>query len=172
MKKVYLMAICLFISITCIQAQKVTGSLNFLKEVEKLHFQFEHKQPMTEKEDEEKEYVQNVFLKDFNAETVGKGLSLEGGYFPDAEYIATVKTLWLEPGYIAGPFTKPAEVTVEIVITKSGSSKELSRILVKQAKGSLSDVTHTYATEARRIASSYGEAGEKLGKKVAKALKK
>jgi hypothetical protein len=182
-----------------VSAQKVTeGSLAFLKGVEELHFNFVYKGMMVKKQTEQeyvseqvreknkdnkgegdewktawettdREYIQEVFLQNFNEEIAGMGP--EGGDFPNAGYEATVKTLWLDPGYMAGPLTKISTVTIEVTITKKGSSKVLAKILVKKAKGSFYDMANTYSTDARRIGSSYGEAGEKLGEAVAKVLK-
>lgn len=200
MKTTGLMAICLFVLMNGAQAQKVTGgSLNFLKEVQELHFKFEYKAMMVKKQTEQqyvaekvkeknkdkkgegdewktawettdREHIQETFLTDFNAELTAMGL--EGGDFPDADYVATVKTVWLDPGYMAGPMTKPSIVTVEIVFTKRTSSQVVAKVSISKAKGSLYDFGNTYGSDASRIGSAYGEAGEKLGKVIAKILKK
>jgi hypothetical protein len=200
MRKKLLAAICLCVSMNMLNAQKVTeGSLAFLKEVEELHFNFVYKGMMVKKQTEQqyvaeqvreknkdkkgegdewktawettdREYLQEVFLQNFNEEI--KGLGPEGGDFPNAEYVATVKTIWLDPGYMAGPMTKASTVTIEVTFTKKGSTKVLAKVLIKKAKGSYYDMANTYSTDARRIGSSYGEAGEKLGEAVAKVFKK
>jgi hypothetical protein len=199
MRKITLMAICLIVFMSIVSAQKVTeGSLAFLKGVDELHFDFVYKGMMIKKQTEQqyvaeqvreknsdkkgegdewktawettdREYIQEVLIEDFNKELAGIGP--EGGYFPDAAYVATVKTIWLDPGYMAGPMTKISTVTVEVTFTKKGSTKVLAKVLIKKAKGNYYDMANTYSTDARRIGSSYGEAGEKLGEAVVKALK-
>jgi hypothetical protein len=200
MKKMTLLAISLLVSMSMVNAQKVTeGSLAFMKGIEELHFNFVYKGMMIKKQTEQqyvaeqvreknkdkkgegdewktawettdREYIQEVFLQNFNEQLAGIGP--EGGDFPNAQYEATVKTVWLDPGYMAGPMTKPSIVTVEVTITKKGSNKVLAKVLINKAKGSLYDMANTYSTDARRIGSSYGEAGEKLGEAVTKSLKK
>ncbi|MDR1878623.1 MAG: hypothetical protein LBQ64_03545 [Bacteroidales bacterium] len=198
MKKVYLIAAGIVLS-SSVYAQKVEGSLDFLKEVEELNIQFEYKGMMIKKQTEQqyvaeqvkeknkdqkgkgdewksawetsdRDYIQEVFLKDFNAEVAGMGI--DGGDYPNSLYTATVRTVWLDPGYMAGPMTKPSVVTVEIVFTKQGSNKPIAKVRISKAKGSLYDFGNTYGSDARRIGSSYGEAGEKLGKVTAKILQK
>ncbi|MDR2410244.1 MAG: hypothetical protein LBE13_19335 [Bacteroidales bacterium] len=200
MRKKLFVAICLFVSMSIVSAQKVTeGSLAFLKGVEELHFNFDYKGMMIKKQTEkqyvaeqvreknkdkkgegdewktswettDREYIQEIFLQDFNKEITGIGP--EGGDFPNANYVATVKTIWLDPGYMAGPMTKISTVTVEVTITKTGSTKVLAKVLIKKAKGNYYDMANTYSTDARRIGSSYGEAGERLGKVIAKTINK
>jgi hypothetical protein len=200
MRKKLLLAISLFVMMSLVSAQKVTeGSLAFLKGVEELHFNFDYKGMMIKKQTEQeyvaeqvreknedekgkgdewkiewettdREYIQEVFIEDFNKEIAGMGL--EGGNFPNADYVATVKTVWLDPGYMAGPMTKASTVTVEVILTKKGSTKALAKVFIKNARGSYSDMANTYSTDARRIGSSYGEAGEKLGEAIAKVLNK
>jgi len=199
MRKLAVLAISLFVSASFAKAQKVEGTLGFLKGKKELHIVFNYKGMMVKKQTEQqyvaenvqkknkekkgkgdewrtewetksREHIQSVFIKDFNKETTAYGF--EGGNFPDAEYVATVKTIWLDPGYMAGPMTKPSIVTVEVVFTKKGSSAVLAKVTIKKAKGSIYDVGNTFGSDAHRIGSSYGEAGEKLGEAIAKVLKK
>jgi hypothetical protein len=200
MKRILLVAICLIVAMNISEAQKVTeGSLAFLKGVEELHFDFTYNGMMVKKQTEQeyvaeqvqeknkdkkgegdewktawettdREYIQDVFIENFNKEIAGMGV--EGGYFPDAEYVATIKTTWLDPGYMAGPMTKVSSVSVEVTFTKKTSAKTLAKVVITKAKGSFYDVGNTFSTDARRIGSSYGEAGETLGEAIAKVIGK
>jgi hypothetical protein len=201
MKKITLTAISLFISMTTmgiVSAQKVTeGSLAFLKGVDELHFNFVYKGMMIKKQTEqqyiaeqvqkknqeeegkgdewkiawettEREYIQEVFIEDFNKEIAGIGP--EGGNFPNAAYVATIETIELDPGDMGSPI-KPSFVTVEITLTRKGSTKVLAKILISKAKGSLSNTVDTFSTDILLIGSSYGEAGGKLGEVIVKSFK-
>ena len=198
MKKLVMMAVSLFVCVSVIKAQKVEGNLDFLKKANELHVKFDYKGAMiknqteqqyiaenvksknkekkgkgdewkTEWETTTKDLIHEVFVKDLNKELAGKGI--EAGDFPDAEYVATVKVISLDPGYMAGPLTKPSIVTVEVTFTKKGSPKVLAKVTIKKAKGSAYDFGNTYGSDGRRIGSSYCEAGEKLGKTIKKVLK-
>ena len=199
MKKLVLLAVCLCVSVGFVKAQKVEGTLSFLKQCEELNVVFDYKGMMIKKQTEKeyvaekvkeknkekkgqgdewktewetttRDFIQSAFLKDFNAEFAGMGL--EAGEFPEAEYVATVKTTWLDPGFMAGPMSKPSSVSVEVVFKKKNSSTVLAKVTINKAKGSLYDFGNLYAGDERRIGSSYGEAAQDLGKLVAKTLKK
>ena len=199
MRKLSLLAVCLFVSASVAKAQKVEGTLDFLGGCNELHFVFEYNGMMVKKQTEQqyvaetvkeknkekkgkgnewktewetttREYIQSVFVKDFNQEI--SEMKFYGGEYPNAKYIATVKTIWLDPGYMAGPMTKPSIVTIVVTFTKTGSSATLATVTIKKAKGSIYDFGNTFGTDAHRIGSSYGEAGELLGKAVKKVLKK
>ena len=174
MRKVVVFALCVVFFIGFTQAQKVTeGSLDFLKNVTELDFVFDYKKTtMSSKTDKDKEHVQGVFLRDLNKEVGGKGYDFEAGYFPESEYVAKVITVKLDPGYMAGPMTKVSSVRVEIVITNRKTSKVVAKVYIKKANGSMYDFANTFGKETNRIGSSYGEAGEQLGKAFFKIIKK
>jgi len=174
MRKIVVFAACVVFFMGFIQAQKVTeGSLAFIKNVTELDFEFDYKKTaMSSKTDKDKEHVQGVFLRDLNKEVGGKGYDFEAGYFPESEYVAKVTTLKLNPGYMAGPMTKPSSVRMEIVVTERKTSKVVAKVYIKKAKGSIYDLVNTFGPETNRIGSSYGEAGEKFGKAICKIFKK
>ena len=199
MKKLVLLTVCLCLSVSFIKAQKVEGTLSFLKQSEELNVVFEYKGMMikkqTEKEyvstkvkemnkDEEglgdnwktewettyKDFIKSMFLEYFNAEFAGMGL--EAGEFETAQYTATVKTIWFDPGFATEKKISPSIVSVDVIFTQKNSSTMLAKVSIKQAKGNVSDVGNSLGSEERRIGSSYAAVGEQLGKLVAKILKK
>jgi len=174
MKKLFTIAACVLFFVGSAHGQKVTeGSLTFLKDVKKLDFVFDYqKSEMSKKTDKDKKYVGDVFTRDLNKEVKDKGFDFEAGSFPSSEYVAKVITIKLKPGYMAGPMTQPSKVTVEVVITNRKTSKVMAKILIKNACGSHYDFANTYGAETNRIGSSYGEAGEQLGKAIYKIMKK
>ncbi len=199
MKKVILLAACAFLSVSGLKAQKlVEGSLAFLKNEKQINLVFDYTD-MKVDGDPGKEYVddqvkdknkdksgsgdewkkkwettyrtdffQERFIKDFNKETKG---SIEAGYFQDAKYQATVKTIDMDPGFYGGVVQKVAWVTLEVTLTEKGSSAVLAKIQIKKAAGSQYDMGSMPVFELR-IASAYGEAGENLAEFIVKQLKK
>jgi hypothetical protein len=180
-------------------AQKVkvvSGSLSFLKGEETLNFVFDYSRLQVDGRSEAafvaekvKEYNQSkpgkgdewksewetvyrdkfyhpYFFREFNSQS-----KLRGGVEMQANYEAKVRVLAISPGFMAGPFSKPAIIALEIIFTKVGSDQVLAKISITKAKtnmGSLVDI----AIIETRIANAFGCAGHKFGKMVAKAVKK
>ncbi|MEG1556498.1 MAG: hypothetical protein RR356_07225 [Bacteroidales bacterium] len=109
------------------------------------------------------------FVEDFNKEAAQ--LNLTGAEDATAEYLATVKTIEIFPGTNAGPFSKRAWVTVEIVITHIQSNEVVAKILIEKAQSGSYDMGSMFI-DNRRIGSAYGEAGESLAELMLKILKK
>jgi hypothetical protein len=197
MKKISLIVGCMMFLTIGVQAQKVTqGSLNFLKGETTLKFAFDYAsvtvngkpeqayvdaevaaknkkeagtgdQWKNEWESAREEYYQPKVIEYFNQKMDGK---IEGGLNADANYQALVRTTQLSPGYMAGPMSKPAVVTVEIIFTKTGSDEVLAKVEVRNAKTNGFDLSK-YAILGQRIGSAYSYVGQNLAVVVAKAIK-
>jgi hypothetical protein len=113
------------------------------------------------------EYFQPKLIDYFNQTMNGK---IQGGLDVEAGYQALVKTIQINTGYMAGPMSKPALVTAEIIFTKTGSAEVLAKVLVKNAKTNAFDLSK-YAILGQRIGGAYCYVGQNLAVAVAKAIK-
>ncbi|MDR1345227.1 MAG: hypothetical protein LBK03_00790 [Bacteroidales bacterium] len=111
------------------------------------------------------------WFNDFNGEASKIGLT--AGYdMENANYTATCKAIHIvNIGVAAGPFSQPAEVEMEVVITKTGESTVLARISITKAKTGSYDLGDMFV-ENRRICSAFGTTGDGLAKCIIKNTKK
>jgi hypothetical protein len=197
MKKLSWMAIMMMFLATSVQAQKVTqGSLKFLQGETTLKFAFDYsaakvngkpeqayieaetnarnsKEPgngdrwKSEWEGAREEFYQPKVIDYFNQHMKGK---IVGGLDAEADYQALVRTLQLTPGFMAGPYSKAAVVTAEIIFTKTGSDEVLATVLVKNAKTNSFDLSK-FVLLGQRIGSAYGYVGQNLAVAVNKVVK-
>ncbi|MDR0828702.1 MAG: hypothetical protein LBN95_01125 [Prevotellaceae bacterium] len=201
MKKVYLVAALAAMSLFGAQAQKIKlaeGSLAFLKGEANLNVVFDYSTMLVDGKSEAKWVDAEVkgknkeeakkgdawkkewegtyrtdnfeprFINDLNGDLNGV---LTAGEFPKAKYQATVKTVTIVPGTSAGPFSRAAVVAVDVIFTKVGSSEVLAKVTISKAVTNMNNLADAFVIE-RRIANAYGQAGEKLGEFIVKALKK
>jgi hypothetical protein len=196
---VIVMALLTMLNVTAQKVKIESGNLAFLKGQANINFNFDYSgmkvdgksekayvdEQVKSKNKEEKgsgdewktnwdnsyrtDFFQKKVIEDFNEAT--ESIALEGGYFEDAPYTVTIKITVLDPGVSAGPFTRPSEVSIEAIFTKTNSTDVLTKIVIEEAKSSKYDVANNFY-DAGRIASAFGEAGENLADAVIKALKK
>jgi hypothetical protein len=192
-------AFCIFLMffVLNVQAQKVTqGSLKFLKGETTLKIAFDYSamkvngkteqayveaevtaknnkeagsgdQWKTEWEAIPARYFEPAVVDYFNQKTDG---TITVALDADANYLATVKTLQLTTGYMAGPMSKPAVVTVQVVFTKVGSSEALATVEVKNARTNGFNLSK-YVLLGERVGSAYSYVGQNLALAVLKAVK-
>ena len=202
MKKVYILILVALFTICNVQAQKAKitqGSLGVLKGETELHFEFDYskvqvdgltetnfvnkkaKEMNKEKKgsgDEFKEKWENSKETLFNkrlVEDVNKELTdfnLVAGEFEDANYKAVVKSVLIYPGYIAGPFSKPATVTATVSIVKMDNSAVVAVMTIKEAKSGSMDLSAVFSGLEFRVGAAYSAVGEAIGEAIVKALKK
>ncbi|GHT23284.1 hypothetical protein FACS189430_06310 [Bacteroidia bacterium] len=197
MKNLSLMVIGSMLLTLSVHAQKVTqGSLKFLKGETALNFAFDYSNLKVNGKPEQayidaevaaknakeagngdlwqkewvsarEEYYQPKVIDYFNQHLKG---AIVGGQDIEANYTATVRTLQTVPGYMAGPYSKAAVVTAEIIFTKTGSNEVLAIVLVKNAKTNGFDLSK-FVLLGQRIGSAYGYVGQNLAMAVLKAVK-
>jgi hypothetical protein len=197
MKKTSILVIGMMCFMLSAQAQKVTqGSLAFLKGETALQIAFDYDglkvngkteqafveaevsaknnkeagsgdQWKAEWEAAPKQYFAPAVVDYFNQKMEGK---ITGALNAKANYLATVKTIDITTGYMAGPMSKPAAVTVKVVFTKKGSSEALATVEIKNARTNGFNLSK-YVIMGDRIGSAYSYVGQNLAVAVLKAVK-
>jgi hypothetical protein len=113
------------------------------------------------------EYFQPPVIEYFNQKMEG---AITAATDAEANYLATVKTVQLTTGYMAGPMSKPAIVTVQVVFTRTGSSEPLATVEIKNARTNGFNVAK-YVLAGERIGSAYGYVGQNLAIAVLRVIK-
>ena len=111
-------------------------------------------------------YFQPAVIDYFNQTMDGK---ITGTLDATANYLATVKTLNIKTGTMAGPMTKQAVVNVQVIFTRIGTSEVLATVEIKKAKTNGFN-WKVYAMTGDRIGSAYSYVGQNLAVAVPKAI--
>jgi hypothetical protein len=194
MRRLSVLAVCLFV-LGSVSAQKFKkGSIDFLKDQNKVNLVFDFAK-MTVNGDSEENYIKermadektskeadqwknewlgshrtqftNTFTKYCNDEL--KKLQVSKAY-KDATYTIIVKIEDIDPGNFAGPFSNPAKLRATFKVVKtSDMNTVLAELFLKKI---FNPASAFQPIEYMRIDMGFGELGKELAKQLNKSLKK
>ncbi|MDR3297620.1 MAG: hypothetical protein LBS94_05235 [Prevotellaceae bacterium] len=195
MKKVLLAVLCAA-SVTFAYAQKIKGSVDFLKGQNNVNivFVFEattfdgesqesYLKEKTKRADSEAEAEKEV--SEWKAKWEGEGrntfkqifirycsyelenFSFKLGEYPDAAYTIVVTVEDVDPGNFAGPFSHPAKLKAFFDFVKTGETNALAMLKLED----IYNPEILSSDEFARMKGGFGELGKELGTKLKKALK-
>jgi hypothetical protein len=195
MKKVLVAMLCIA-SVTFAYAQKIKGSVDFLKDQSNVNLAFVFEETTFDGESQESYLKGKRKREDTEAEAdkvVGEWkaawegearsdfkqifikycndeldkFSFKVGEYPDAAYTIVVNVEDVDPGNFAGPFSHPAKLKATFSFVKTGDTNALATLKVKD----IYNPAILSVEEFSRIKGAFGELGKELGTKLRKTLK-
>ncbi len=185
MKKLVLVAICLFVLGGFVNAQKFKPSPDFLSGQTEVNVILDYSKVVYDGDSQTKYYKGKSkswieewegkrrdanwasFCKDLNAEIEKSSTTV--GEHSDAQYTILVDVLDCDFGAYAGPMSVPAKLTCTVRIVKTGTTQTLASVTMKVKQSSFTTIATP--VDFDRMFLAFGEMGEKVGKMLSKILK-